>query len=308
MKFFAKAAITAILLWIVFSRADLRQLTVIWAGAKLLPLILAVLLGVLMLVLDATLFRSVFGALGHRIRFISSFLYSLVGTFVSNFTPSTIGSDVFRAVQMQRLGAPMGTVVRAVLATRLMSFCALALVIVAGLPLSIPLLGDAPQRLLVIAIALASIVGTIALYIAGRLGPRLIASRLAWVNKLGFMARDIDTIFHSGTATLAVLASAIGQHLLRVASLTALGAGLGLGVSFGTMFALTPAALLIAMVPVSIGSWGLREASFLFLLSAAGYTPIAAVALSIAFGGLRLVLGAIGGTAWVFAGKRHYSL
>ena len=52
--------------------------------------------------------------------------------------------------------------------------------------------------------------------------------------------------------------------LFRVGALACLAAGLGLAISFETLFALIPAALLVAMVPISFGGWGVRELTFVY--------------------------------------------
>jgi hypothetical protein len=100
--------------------------------------------------------------------------------------------------------------------------------------------------------------------------------------------------------------AALGQHLLRVATLACLAAGLGLGIPFAVLFALAPAALLMAMLPISFGGWGVRELSFVYLLGAAGISAEAALSLSIAFGLLRVIIGAMGGLTWLLVNDDHF--
>ena len=88
--------------------------------------------------------------------------------------------------------------------------------------------------------------------------------------------------------------------------LACLAAGLGLAIPVATLFALTPAALLIAMAPVSFGGWGARELTFVYLLGTAGVGAESALSLSIAFGLLRVVVGAIGGVTWALMSDHHY--
>ena len=82
--------------------------------------------------------------------------------------------------------------------------------------------------------------------------------------------------------------------------------GLGLGIPVETLFALTPAALLIAMVPVSVGGWGVREVTLIYVLGTAGVDATAALSLSMAFGLLRIFVGAFGGLAWVVMNETHF--
>ena len=47
-------------------------------------------------------------------------------------------------------------------------------------------------------------------------------------------------------------------------------AGLKLDIPILTLFAFTPAALLITMLPISLGGWGVRELTFVYFLGTAG--------------------------------------
>jgi hypothetical protein len=79
-------------------------------------------------------------------------------------------------------------------------------------------------------------------------------------------------------------------------------------VGFWPIYALIPISLLVAMVPVTIGSWGVREISVVFFLGWAGVEAAAALSMSVTFGILRLAMAALGGAVWVFVGSHHYSL
>ena len=72
------------------------------------------------------------------------------------------------------------------------------------------------------------------------------------------------------------------------------------------MPSLVYAALLVAMVPISFGGWGVRELTFVYFLGTAGVGAEAALSLSVAYGLLRIVVGAIGGVTWVLIGEEHF--
>jgi uncharacterized membrane protein YbhN (UPF0104 family) len=88
--------------------------------------------------------------------------------------------------------------------------------------------------------------------------------------------------------------------------LESLATGLGLPIPITTLFAFVPVALLTAMVPISFAGWGVRELSFVYFLGSAGVSAEAALSLSIAFGLLRVLIGAIGGLTWVVLNDHHY--
>jgi len=93
-----------------------------------------------------------------------------------------------------------------------------------------------------------------------------------------------------------------------VAIFAALAAALHVDVEPSALFAFVPIAMLIAMVPISFASWGVREASLIFFLGLASVPAEAALSISVAFGLSRLLMGAIGGIAWMLTRSDHYNL
>jgi len=134
--------------------------------------------------------------------------------------------------------------------------------------------------------------------------PRL--EQWALFQKLLTVAGDFRLLLTPSHGIASAWAAALAQHLLRVGVLAALATGLGLDIPLATLFAFAPAALLMAMVPISFGGWGIREIAFVYLLGAAGVSAEAALSLSIAFGLLRVLVGIIGGLAWVVANDGHF--
>lgn len=308
-KFLIKFAITALLFWLIAQRVDLASMFTLFCKAQ--PFWLAVSLGLVftITVLDALSFCTVMRIFGHKVRLAPSLLYSLVSWFFSNLAPSTLGGDIFRTMQMQRLGAPLGTALRSVLAARLMSFAALVPVILLGLPIALSLVDNAIERLTLALIGGAGVAALLVAYAGFRLVPWLAqfaGNRLS--GRLLTFAEDFRRVNHSGTDTLSCWLLAAAQHIVRVAVLAALAASLQLDIPFSTLFALTPAALLVAMVPISLGSWGLREAAFVVFLGGAGIASEAALSLSIIFGLQRVLMGGLGGLAWLAADHRHYRI
>lgn len=306
-KLLVKFAVTALLFWVVFSAVDVSRMSALLGRAQ--PGWLALSLGLVfvMIALDGLAFCVVMRTLGHRVSFGASLLYSLVGWFFSNIAPSTLGGDIFRTVQMQRLGAPIGTTLRSVLTMRIMSFAALIAVILAGLPIALAIVRNDVERATLVFIAACGVAVLLAAYGSSRLVPRLRgAMRGSLLRRTTMLAEDFWRVHHAGWDTVWCWALASAQHVVRVVVLAALAASLHLGIPVTTLFALVPAALLVAMIPISFGSWGLREAAFVVFLGGAGVAPEAALSLSIAFGLLRVVVGGIGGLTWLAVGRDSY--
>ncbi|MEO8454594.1 MAG: lysylphosphatidylglycerol synthase transmembrane domain-containing protein [Sphingomicrobium sp.] len=307
LKFAVKCLVTAGLLWLAFRKVDLGSVSSVLAGLDPWPAAAALLGSILIIVADATLLSVVLRIFERSVPFATALLYSLVGWFFGNLAPSTVGGDIFRGVQLSRSGVPAGAAARLIISIRFLSFATLVAVMLAGLPIAFGLTQRRDSLVLTGIFAAAS--GALATILLLAHFPR--GSRLGqWppLRKLFTLSDDFRRLLKPGSRTALAWLAALVQHLLRVAILAILAAGLGLGVPLATLFALTPAALLIAMVPISIGGFGPRELTFVYLLGTAGVSAEAALSLSIAFGLLRVFVGTIGGVIWSLMSDHHYSV
>ena len=300
VKLAIKFAVTGLLLWLAFRSVDVGAVSQLLGRLDPLFAAVALLLAALIVIADAILLSGVVRMFKRRMQFGTALLYSLVGWFFSNLAPSTVGGDVFRAVQFARVGVPAGAAVRLIIAVRVLSFATLVLVLFTGFPIALALVGSHHAADLLRLILMAS-GGALAAFCLVACFPGIAPAldRWALVRKCRTIATDFRMLTVSSRQVATAWLAALSQHLLRIAILAALAAGLGLNISAAALFAFTPAALLIAMLPVSFGGWGARELSFVYLLGAAGVGAPSALSLSVAFGLLRILIGVIGGIAWV---------
>jgi uncharacterized membrane protein YbhN (UPF0104 family) len=308
-KIAAKVLVTVILLCIVFRSVDLGMVAQLLARFEPLWAVAALLLTALIIASDATLFAACMRKQSWHVPFGSALIYSVVGWFFSNLAPSTVGGDLFRGVQAARQGAPMNLAVRAIVSMRLVSLATLFVVMLAGLPIALDRLGaphDAALLGMVVAVA-GGALGAVFVFAHVPVPTRLL-ERWPVLRRLAVVSQDVRRLLAPNVQSVAIWAAGLVQHLLRVGILAALAAGLGQRIPLATLFAMVPAALLVAMLPVSLGGWGMREAAFVYFLGAAGVTAEAALSLSVAFGFLRIVVGAIGGVTWALVGKDRYRI
>jgi glycosyltransferase 2 family protein len=308
LKLAIKFLVTALLLWLAFRKVDLGSVSGAMSALNPLWAVAALLLTGLIVLTDAVLLSGVLRMFERRVPFATALLYSIVGWFFSNVAPSTVGGDIFRGVQLARVGVPVGTAARLVLSMRLLAFATLIVVMFAGLPVALGLMERRRDELLLTGVLAAASGALAVVLLLARLPRSARLERWPLLRKFYTLSDDFRRLLVPTSRTAMCWLAALSQHLLRVAILAALAIGLGLNIPAATLFALTPAALLIAMVPVSFGGWGVREVSFVYLLGTAGVTAEAALSLSITFGLLRVVVGAVGGIAWAVVSDRHYSV
>jgi len=145
---------------------------------------------------------------------------------------------------------------------------------------------------LVLYLSLASShVSIVLMSVLTRLG---LASMASGVRKL-FDAFQQYQKLSRGSIT-AVAALSIGVHAAGILAYRLLGASVGIDVSFVTIGWIRSAVLLITMLPVSIGGFGVREGAFLMLLRPYGASGEQALALSLLVFAVRLIVfGGLGG-------------
>lgn len=307
MKAAIKVLVTAALLWLLVRSVDTGAVLAMLTGIDPVGLLLALFLTGLIVFADALLFAGTMQMLARHVPISVSLLYSLVAWFFSNVAPSTVGGDVFRGVQMSRLGTPVQVAVRAVVIMRVASLGSLCLIMLAGLPVAWGLVGKLTDLVIFGVLLLSAGGGLAILFLLVRIPvPERISQRWPMVDKVRAASGDLRKLVFMDIVAAKIWMAAAAQHLLRVLILAALAAALGLDIPFAALFAFVPAALLAAMLPVSFGGWGVREAALVYLLGTTGVSGEAALSLSIAFGLLRIALGAVGGIVWAVVDKDRF--
>lgn len=307
VKLLVKCLVTALLLFVAFRSVDVVALSNLFSRLRASWAAAAFALTALIIVADATLLERVVRAFERRMPLRTALLYSFVGWFFSNVAPSTVGGDIFRGIQLSRVGMSPGAAARLVVATRVLSFTTLVFIMFTGFPIALKWLSSARDVLVLSSILVAAAGAICASFVVAHVAARIHGiERWALFRKLDRIAGDFRMLLVPSPPIAIAWLAALVQHLLRVATLACLAAGLGLAIPFAVLFAFTPAALLMAMLPISLGGWGVRELTFVYFLGAAGIGAEAALSLSIAFGLLRVIVGAMGGITWVMLNDHHF--
>jgi uncharacterized protein (TIRG00374 family) len=106
------------------------------------------------------------------------------------------------------------------------------------------------------------------------------------------------------TAVLGIVfALAATTHLLNVLVFWMLGQSLGLTVAFDQWFIVVPTVLLISMLPISIGGWGVREGAMVVALRGFGIPTEEALLPSILFGLCAVTATLPGAIFWISTRK-----
>ena len=158
---------------------------------------------------------------------------------------------------------------------------------------------DVPARNAFGAVALLVVAATAALFLLGApLAELLMRHRLT--TSLGKLAADLHRVlFRARGRSMLVVVLAAAVQVLNVAAMQVCASGMGIALDPGVALVIVPAVMLVSMAPVTFAGWGLREGAMIVGLGLAGVSASDALATSVAFGLLLVVLGVPGAALWL---------
>jgi glycosyltransferase 2 family protein len=149
---------------------------------------------------------------------------------------------------------------------------------------------------MVVTLAVMLAVGVTCLALSAQLGPKLTSSRYGrWVERFFSGARA--AVFGSRSAL--ILGAGCIIHALTIAAVWSLGRAQGLPLSPADAAVLFAVMVGVALVPFTIGGWGLRELAMVSLFGNHGLTPERALVFSMYFGLTSILASLPGALAWM---------
>ncbi|NZD65565.1 flippase-like domain-containing protein [Rhizobium sp. WYCCWR 11290] len=239
--------------------------------------------------------------IGQRLKMSGAMKLFMQSLFYNQALPSPIPGDAARIFGAVKYGLTIGEATLGVVMDRILTLFGLAVVALIGLVIMRGFYGqDFPIPYLVELTALG-VAGTVASALVfswrRQFFVRVLPAKLHALN-------DALGAFLNHRRMLGIFLLTLVIHGLSVISLEILVLGLDLPLDWGQAAAAFPPVLLIAMVPISVGGWGLREGGMIISLAVFGIGTTDAATLSVVFGLLQLVVGLAGG---VFVLSRPHS-
>ncbi|HEV2386232.1 MAG TPA: lysylphosphatidylglycerol synthase transmembrane domain-containing protein [Candidatus Acidoferrales bacterium] len=243
----------------------------------------------------AAKYRLTLGRAGAGLTFVQALRCYFAGLFGTLLLPSVVGGDVVRVGMALRLAPNRAGVILGSLVDRLLDVAVLLTLAVIGVLLAPSTLGPAGRRILLMIAAAGLAVGLAGLTVLLKLRARRFSyRRRRWLARLRLAARSV------ARRRERVLA-AYGLGLLVQASfltLTAfLAAACGLHLAVRAWLFAWPLAKLCALVPISQGGIGVREAALAALLAPFGAAAGLVVGVGLAWETVILAGGIVAGGA-----------
>jgi uncharacterized membrane protein YbhN (UPF0104 family) len=247
--------------------------------------------------------KLVLDALKQRRRLGETCQVALGGFFFEQVAFGFVGGDAMRLWLLHQTDVPLRSAIQAIVIDRFLGLFGLFLLALVGLPGLVALLtGYHWQVVAVTGLCIAAVAGALALVIMMRL-----ARRWASIPFVAEVIAVISAVVRGGgirRRLLAVFVLALLTHCMNVLVFFLIGRDLGIDLSLGHWFLIVPPALLISMLPISAGGWGLREASFVLGLASFGIRPEEAILPPVIFGLGVLAAALPGGVVWLTNRKR----
>jgi len=298
IQFALKTICTIGLLWLILGQLDIKG-----AIAQILDIGRYQLGGALIVLFSLSLpgavrWSNVLKIVGYPLRFATTWPIMLVAGFFNQALPSTMGGDAVRMAHSYRAGLPADMAVSNIVIDRLTSFASLLLLVAMTLPIIFFIIGDTSQWWIAPFFIATGVMGLYLLVSLKHIPSQL---QTSWLVRTSINFSDhFSAVLLNRRWGWKAMVAGLMVHIMRVASVWIIAMGLNINTGILDCFALVPLALVVAMIPISIGGWGLREGAFLSAFSLVGVMPGEAVTLSVTFGLSSIIANLPGGLIWLF--------
>ncbi|KRR14821.1 lysylphosphatidylglycerol synthase transmembrane domain-containing protein [Bradyrhizobium retamae] len=233
---------------------------------------------------------------------LQAFHYNIIGSFFNQMLPSSIGGDAVRLWLVNRTGAGLRAATYSILIDRAVGLIALAFIIVASLPWSYAITGGANDRLALVFVNFAAFAGGMGFLLLGHLHWAWL--RNCWpIKHVHSCSAIANQAIFSKSSGPKIMVLSLTIHLLTVVIAWCGARAIEAPSDFEQLLILTPPIMLITMMPISIAGWGVREATMMVAFGYAGLAQTDGAVVSILFGTVNFIVGALGGLVWIFAEK-----
>jgi uncharacterized membrane protein YbhN (UPF0104 family) len=300
----AKILVSAALLYFALRKIDLFALfSRINNLGSLLWIVLAIGATCFQIFIGVLRWREISVECGAPLALRQAMRYNVIGAFFNQTLPSAIGGDAVRLWLVARAGAGWRAATYSIFVDRAIGLIALAVIIVASLPWSYRLIGDPQGRVALLLIDFAALGGGVGFLIFGYL-------QWAWLKQwwgtlhIHACAVIADTVLFGGRRGPKVALLSLLVHVLTVVIAWCVVQSIAAPATFRQILQLLPPVMLITMLPISIAGWGVREATMGLAFGYAGLMTSEGVNISLLFGAVYFMVGAVGGLTWILSAEK----
>ena len=301
----AKIALMLLAFWFVARGIDVAELKDMLRSQNQAVFIEAGFFLIIQVISGAIRWRLVMvglaGVGGQVISRLSALKTYYISVFFNCCLPGTVGGDVIRVWLVKSEHTPLSLAISSVVIDRMIALLALGVIGGVTIPIFAGYLGISAWLLM----PLFLLLGAFGFWVLFNLDK--IVLRIPFLKSLHWLAhlvQNIRLILASPKPAFLSLFYAIFSHVNYCLAVYVLAESFGSPISFLDSVTLVPWVLLIAIIPISIGGWGLREAAMVFMLGLIGVPQVVALALSVQLGLLSIVVSIPAGFLWIISRRQ----
>lgn len=296
-----RIGIAAGLLVFILSRVDLGSLVNVVSSANVTWLFVGLFSLFVGVLAAAGRWSIVLRLQGQELSFLKSAEMSLISNFLGIALPSSAGRDVVRGALLVRYGLSLSEVTRSILIDRYIGTTSLAVVALPGVfLLAIP----TPSLSLFGYITLSAVLFLFAVPFFAFAYQSLFRLGISstFLNRLPrityFLNQVANGLLHPHLFFLPLLIS-LFVHVTVILAAYAVGEALGSSIGFMPYALAVPLVSILMTLPISISGIGIREVGFVLLLAPYGMMEERALAISLTFFGIGILVNLIGGVLFL---------
>lgn len=292
-----KTAISGSLLAGLITFADFHKIISSLQNFNLKWLPLIFLLITLSVVVSTFKWRILIKAQNVSISFLTLFRHYIIGLFFNNFLPSSIGGDGVRIYLTGKKTNNYSSAASSVVVERILATVTLAL-----LGIISAIFAQKPSRYAVVLLTCLFFVGLLlaCILLTGWV-PQYVRNkdgkiRKAWIS---FSSSAGELKHHPQELMICLCESIIFQIIVSLV-IGVIMMGLNQPViPLPDLFLVTSASSVLAMTPIGLNGYGVREGAYIYLLQPFGYAPSTALMVSVLFALFVSAFSLIGGINWM---------
>lgn len=300
-----KILVSGALIWYLLRDIDLDAAQVRLQGADLPLLFTAVALFFLQTLLGGWRWRAVSKAIHAPLDFINALRMFYIGMFFNQALPGGTGGDAVRVYLAYKGGLELRGAINGVMLERLITVVGLVLLVDMAQPfLQARIEPDAAEWVLssAVLLTLGAVGGLAFIMTVDRFFKNLDHWKI--IRGLSYLSTDTRLVFLKLGNVFPITALGLLTHINLSICVFVLAQSLALDVSVMDCLMLVPPVLLITVIPISIGGWGIRETAMVTAFGLIGVPSEGALVLSILVGLVGLGISLPGGLVWLLSRER----
>jgi glycosyltransferase 2 family protein len=293
--------VSVALLLVMFRSIDVETIKPTLAGTQPLPLSLAFVMLLADRYLFAVRWKLILQPYVENVRISTLTRITFVSTFLSNFLPSALSSDVVRTYFLHKERTSMASVISSVLLDRLVGFVSLLLLSMAALGVAY-VQGFLEQEWLMIALVMTGTTAVAALLVTsswlGAITVRMRKSSWRIWRQIGKTVIAVREYPWTAKRVVKILGLACGAYVSAIIATYLVFYAMGGEAPIGYFFIFTLIVQLAMSIPISIGSLGVHEGAWVVVLGTVGVAPGEAFLFALLLRTVNLLVSLPGGVLY----------